>query len=136
MSNINVTASHRLKQLLIDSSPLIEEYTAAVCPTCTDICCRQKHGLYQEGDRRYLACLGERVPDRDPSRPHDGPCEAMAPCGCIHPRWLRPFRCTWWFCKPLLNALNEGPPRKMRRLSGLLQEMSDLYIELTGRNIP
>ncbi len=133
MSKTNFSAAQRLKQLLIDSSPLIEEYTAAVCPTCTDICCRQKHGLYCEKDRMYLSCLGERIPSRDPSRPLEGPCEAMAPRGCAHPRWLRPFRCTWWFCQPLLDALNDGPPVKMRRLSSLLQEMCDLYGELAAK---
>ncbi len=131
MSKIKVTAAQRLKQLLISSSPLIEEYTAAVCPTCTDICCKQKHGLYGERDRRYLICLGERIPDRDPARPLEGPCEAMASCGCAHPRWLRPFRCTWWFCSPLLTAMHSSPPKKMRALSAVLQEMSDLYGELT-----
>ncbi len=134
MSETNIAAAQRLKQLLIDSSPLIEEYTSAVCPTCTDVCCKQKHGLYREGDCHYLESLGERIPDRDPARPLEGPCEAMTSHGCIHPRWLRPFRCTWWFCNPLLNALNSGPPRKMRRISSLLQEMSDLWGELTEKD--
>ncbi len=133
ISKANAAAAQRLKKLLIDSSPLIEEYTAAVCPACTDICCKQKHGQYGERDRHYLRSLEERIPDRDPSRPLEGPCEAMGSFGCAHPRWLRPFRCTWWFCEPLLAALNAGPPRKMRRLSSLLQEMSDLYGELTGQ---
>jgi hypothetical protein len=43
---------------------------------------------------------------------------------------MRPFRCTWYFCEPLLAALNNGPQKKARRLSAALQEMIDLYAEL------
>jgi hypothetical protein len=131
MSRTNAAAAQRLKQLLIGSSPLIEEYTAAVCPACTDICCRQKHGLYREQDRLYFRFLGEIVPDHDPSMPLEGPCEAMGPHGCTLQRWKRPFKCTWFFCEPLLTAMQSSPPKKMRKLSALLQEMSDVYSELT-----
>jgi len=121
----------KLKRLLIDSSPLIEEYTSAICPFCTDVCCRQKHGLYQDGDRSYLGALTVTVPVRDTARPIDGPCEMMGPRGCIQPRWMRPFRCTWYFCEPLLVAMNDGPQKKARRLSAALKEMIDLYDSLS-----
>jgi hypothetical protein len=125
-------AAEKLKELLIASSPLIEEYTAAVCPDCTDICCRQKHGLYRERDISYLCGLGMPAPQRDESRPPEGPCEAMGPAGCVHPRWLRPFKCTWYFCEPLLAALNEGRQKKARGLSAVMQEMIDLYGAMSG----
>lgn len=119
--------AEELKQLLIESSPLIEEYTADVCPGCTDVCCRQKHGLYQERDIRYLRALGVALPQRDETRPPDGPCECMGPRGCVPPRWMRPFKCTWYFCEPLLAALREGPQKKARRLAAVMREMIDLY---------
>jgi hypothetical protein len=122
--------AEQLKRLLVESSPMIEEYTAPICPGCTDVCCRQKHGMYQENDIRYLRALGIDAPPRDPERPHDGPCEMMGPQGCGQPRWLRPFKCTWYFCGPLLKALSESPPRKARRVSVMLQQMADLYGEL------
>jgi hypothetical protein len=130
MTDELMITAEKLKRLLIESSPLIEEYTATVCPDCAEVCCRQKHGMYREGDIRYLRALGEEAPDRDTARPPEGPCEAMGPYGCIQPRWMRPFKCTWYFCEPLLAALNSSPPKKVRRLSALLQEMSDLYCEL------
>jgi hypothetical protein len=132
MTNEPSLAAEKLRQLLIDSSPLIEEYTASVCPECADICCRQKHGLYRERDISYLNGLGVAVPQRDGSRPTEGPCEAMGPTGCVQPRWMRPFKCTWYFCEPLLAALNEGPQKKARRLSALMQEMIDLYSAMSG----
>ena len=130
MSRDKNARAQKLKQLLLESSPLIEEYTGKVCPDCTDVCCRQKHGLYREKDLSYLLALGENTPIRDTARPSEGRCEMMGPRGCLQPRWQRPFKCTWYFCAPLLRALDEGSPRKARRLSAMLQEMADLYQEL------
>ncbi len=131
MTDNDRVVAHKLKQLLIDSSALIEEYTAVVCPDCIDVCCKQKHGMFREKDIQYLITLGVKVPKRDQVKPLDGPCEWMGPGGCAQPRWLRPFKCTWFFCAPLLKALNDGPSRKARRLSAMLQEMADLYQIMT-----
>lgn len=132
MSSIN--DAHRLRELLIESSLLIEGYTARVCPSCEDVCCRQKHGQYLEGDVLYLTALGVAVPAVDASRPPEGPCGFLGPSGCIHPRWLRPWKCTWYFCDPLLQAFDAGPARTARNLSRLLQEMIDLRNHLgTGK---
>jgi len=130
MTEKRTIIAEQLKQLLIGSSPVIEEYTASICPGCTDVCCRQKHGTFRENDIRYLRALGIDVPPRDQGRPPDGSCELMGPQGCGQPRWLRPFKCTWYFCDPLLKALTESPPRKARQVSAMLQEMADLYGEL------
>jgi hypothetical protein len=130
MKDKNRIIAEQLKQLLIDASPLIEEYTAIACPVCNDVCCRQKHGLYKEKDILYLQALGTDVPDRDRTRQVEGPCESMGQAGCAQPRWLRPFKCTWYFCDPLLVALQEGPQKKARKLSAMMQEMIELYGEL------
>jgi len=130
MTTDSVPDANRLKQLLIESSPLIEEYTAVVCPGCADVCCRQKHGLYRERDIGYLHALGEVIPGRDEARPLEGPCEMMGPQDCALSRWRRPFKCTWYFCDPLLAAMNEGPQKKARRLAAMMQEMMALYGKL------
>ena len=132
MTKNAVAVAEKLKQLLIDSSPLIEEYTGEVCPHCPDLCCKQKHGIFRERDIRYLHALSLDIPLRDEARPQEGPCEFMGPHGCDRPRWKRPFRCTWYFCEPLLAALNNGPQKKARRLSAALQEMIDVYAELSA----
>ncbi len=121
--------AHRLKQLLVESSPLIEEYTAAVCPDCVDVCCRQKHGTHRERDLAYLHALGTPAPPLNANRDPEGPCQFMGQAGCTLPRWARAFKCTWYFCEPLLAALDEGEPRKARRLSAALQEIVDRYNE-------
>lgn len=119
-------AEEKLKQLLIDISPMIEEYTARVCPDCRDVCCRQRHSIMNEQDVRYLRALDVPLPAPDPARAPDGPCQFMGKTGCVNPRWLRPWRCTWYFCGPLLDAVDKGPKKKARRLSALIQEIVDL----------
>jgi hypothetical protein len=123
----------KIKHLLMGISPLIDEYTAEVCPDCIDVCCRQRHGLYRGRDIEYLKMLGISVPQRDETKLLDGPCESMGPRGCVQPRWMRPFKCSWYFCESLLAALNSGPPKKMRELTSMMQEMISLYETLPER---
>jgi len=131
MMENNTAGANRLKELLIESSPLIEEYTRELCPQCTSVCCKQQHGTYRDRDILYLRALGTSAPRQDEARPQEGPCEMMGPQGCVQPRWMRPFKCTWFFCSPLLAAMDTGPQKKARRLSMLLQEMIDLYNSLS-----
>jgi hypothetical protein len=121
-----------LKRLLIECSPRIEEHTRSVCPACTDVCCRQKHGMFTAADQAYLAALGEEVPAHDPARPPDAVCQFLEPDGCAKPRWQRAWKCTWYFCEPLLQALAQGPQREARDLSRLQNEIMRLYDRLNG----
>jgi hypothetical protein len=123
-----------MQQLLIETSPLIEELTAAVCPGCADVCCRQKHGMFTESDRAYLTAVGVVVPRHDPSLHPDAPCQFLGRDGCMKPRWQRAWKCTWFFCGPLLDALRATPPRKARALSAALEKMARLHNELTGKD--
>jgi len=132
MPRLPIDAAGRLQKLLIESSSLIEEYTRELCPGCTDVCCRQKHGIHRERDIIYLKALGAAIPARDQARPLDGPCEALGTLGCTHLRWLRPFKCTWYFCDPLLEAMNDGPQKKARALSRAMKEMIECYDALKG----
>lgn len=132
MKQKTAVIAEQLKKLLVETSPLIEAFTKEVCPDCTDVCCRQKHGVYRKGDVVYLNALGVPIPVRDETRPPEGPCQFIGPLGCTLPRWMRPFKCTWYFCEPLLAALNAGPPKKARLLSAVLQEMIGLYGELSS----
>ena len=129
--------ARELKQLLIRTSPLIERCTSAVCPSCVETCCRQRHGMFTDRDLAYLEALDEAVPRHDPARSPDGPCQFLGPAGCSKPRWQRAWKCTWFFCGPLLQALDGGPQREARALSAALAEMVRLYDALEGgRNGP
>lgn len=125
-------AAKGLRQLLIDSSAMIEEYTREVCPSCSDVCCRQKHGTYRERDIIYLNAIGAPVPDADRTRPPESPCAFLGTNGCTHPRWLRPFKCTWYFCEPIIEAMRDRPQRSARALTAVMEEMIRLYDALGG----
>lgn len=122
----------KLRQLLIDSSALIEEYTREACPACTEVCCRQQHGTYRERDIIYINAIGAFVPPFDRSRPPEARCEFLAHDGCMHPRWLRPFKCTWYFCETIILAMQDRPQRSVRALTAVMEEMIRLYDELGG----
>ncbi len=119
-------AAERIRQVLIDLSPMVEEYTARVCPDCRDVCCKQRHGIMDEQDMSFLSALGAPFPLYEPGRPLDGPCQFMGTEGCVRPRWLRPWRCTSYFCNALLDAMNSGPQKTARQVSTLIQEIVDI----------
>ncbi len=122
----DTAAAEKIRQIFIDLSPMVEEYTALVCPDCRDVCCKQRHGIMNEQDKRYLLALKAPFPLYEPDRPLEGPCQFMGAEGCVSPRWLRPWRCTSYFCDTLLDAMNSGPQKKARQISALIQEIVDI----------
>lgn len=127
MSGPSRDAAGSLKKLLIELSPFIEAYTSRVCPACTEVCCKQRHGAFTEADRAYFGALGEEVPHHDPSWPPDELCQFLGGTGCAKPRWQRAWRCTWFFCEPLLQAMSEGPMKQSRALTAAIERIMALY---------
>ncbi|NOY40020.1 MAG: hypothetical protein GXO95_07305 [Nitrospirae bacterium] len=115
----------RLRVLFEEISPLIESYNAEVCPYCEDVCCKQRHAYYDSEDMIYISALGLAVPEYS-ERGLEEPCEFLSSKGCSRPRWQRPFRCTWYFCEPLLSHMYNGPGRPHRRFVSLLQDIVEL----------
>ena len=123
---MNRDRAERLKELLVRLSPLIEELTARVCPECNDVCCKQKRCLPDPVDVKYLAALKMLRIEYDSSRQPEGPCQFMGRFGCSLQRWQRPWRCTWYFCDPLLMAMNTGPQKTARKIADLIQQIVDI----------
>jgi hypothetical protein len=119
----------RLKELLIEVSPVIEEYTRQVCPQCQDVCCKQKHAVPEERDILYMRVIGLSMPSIDDRDPEET-CQFLGEKGCTKPRWQRPLRCTWYFCEALLRAMDEGDQKKSRRLIDMINEIVHLSARL------
>jgi len=95
-------------------SPFIEKHTSIVCPECEEVCCIDKHSHYDKNDLIYLRALGAEVYLNPPYREETGPCRYMSEKGCSRERWERPFRCTYFFCNPLLKSLENDSAKLYR----------------------
>ena len=108
----------------------IEEHTGRVCPHCRKICCANRHGTPEEEDSTFYRVLGMEAKTETAEGPPDAACSLLGSAGCVLPRWQRPFRCTWYFCLPLLESmrLDGGRPYRafvseLARLVGLRNEL-------------
>ena len=110
-----------LKEAFNVLSPFIEKHTAIVCPDCQDICCKDRHGRYDSSDLFFLGALGLDVPPDDQDRDPDGSCRHITDKGCFLERWMRPFRCTHFFCAVLLKSLENENAKLYRTFVDYLQ---------------
>ncbi|MEJ2255283.1 MAG: hypothetical protein P8Y75_13155 [Nitrospirota bacterium] len=106
----------RLKAAYLAASPLIEAYTALFCPGCERVCCIDRHGTHEAEDLAFLDALGTAGPPEPPRARDTLPCRHLTARGCAVERWMRPYRCTWYFCERLLLGIAESEPRAYRDL--------------------
>jgi len=104
MNNRSTIAS-ALKEAFDAIDTFIQRHTAMVCPFCEKVCCVNKHGNYDDRDTVFISALGKEIPVSKSEREDTDPCRFLAENGCSLDRWMRPFRCTWFFCDPLLESM-------------------------------
>jgi hypothetical protein len=51
----------------------------------------------------------------------------------ILPRTMRPYRCNWWYCDPLLEAFNRWRPRKQRMFISLMQDITQIRFRMCNQ---
>lgn len=90
--------------------PLIQYYTSRVCPFCGTVCCANIHGFPAFEDLVGILAMRFEIPEYRLDVNEKEMCQFMGPAGCVLPRQQRPFRCTWYFCDPLLVQIEIGPP--------------------------
>ncbi len=105
-------------------SPYIERHTAEVCPGCKKVCCANKHGTPEREDYLFYLALGAQA--KPASGAADEVCSLLEVSGCALPRWRRPFRCTWYFCEPLLDSMRLGNGRQYRLFVAELARLVEL----------
>ena len=131
---IKISASI-LKSSFIEIEPFIDRYTTDICPHCEKVCCIDRHGSYEAEDIAFLRALGQSPPDMKQKPSDTEPCRYLGAKGCSLPRWLRPFRCTWYFCLPLLEYIYSEDSKRYRdfviRLRGLLEARKSFLKEIT-----
>lgn len=107
-------------------SPFIEKHTAEVCPLCEKVCCIDKHGHYDADDKVFIRTLGIEIFDDLPDRKATDPCRFLGKAGCSLERWRRPYRCTFFFCRPLLKSLENDNAKFYRAFMEYFQYLLDI----------
>lgn len=118
--------AHQARQALNDLDAFMTRYCAQTCPHCTNACCRALRVAYNVTDLVYLWGLHEALPLGQTRRNETDPCRYYSSSGCILPRHLRPYVCTWFFCEAHMQLFSMETPRFQRHVLAVLQEMRRL----------
>jgi hypothetical protein len=119
----HIRLAKELKNKFDTISPFIQRHTSIICPYCENVCCINKHGYHDKEDIIFLSILGVELPSNDNHRGDSEPCKFLTEKGCCLERWMRPFRCTWYFCEPLLESMKEDKGRRYREFVMSLQSL-------------
>jgi hypothetical protein len=103
---------------------LIQQHTAIVCPECSSVCCINRHSYHSLEDIAYIYALGKKIPHHASGLEDFLPCQFLGEKGCTLSRSLRPYRCNWYFCSPLLEHIQQRSSRYYSRFIYLLQDIT------------
>ena len=110
--------------LIGEADPFIQRNTEEVCPECRKVCCINRHSYHTHFDVLYLRALGQEIPSHGAGIADSEPCQFLSARGCRLKRHLRPYRCTWYFCTPLLDHMRNAPVREYRSFISCLEQIS------------
>jgi hypothetical protein len=107
-------------------SAFTEKHTAVVCPECSSVCCVNRHSYHTLDDIVYIHAIGREIPLHTRGLDDSAPCQFLGEVGCTIPRHLRPYRCNWYFCSPLLEHIIEhNSKRNYRFFIDLLEKITE-----------
>jgi len=127
-----------------DLSAFIEQHTAVVCPECRSVCCINLHSYHTFDDIVYLYAREEKIPRHTAGLVDSDPCQFLGKTGCSIQRDLRPYRCNWYFCTPLLDHIVEHNSCRhyrcfinlLERITGKRQKMMEEYASVLSAVVP
>lgn len=115
-----------VKNLILKVDPFVDIYAKKVCSNCINICCLNKNSRYEYDDLIYILALREKFPLPERNLKEKEACYLLTEKGCKIPRYMRPLRCNWYFCKDLLQEMETAPPRAFREFSNTFNKMLHL----------
>jgi hypothetical protein len=107
----------------------IERHTSVVCPACPQVCCINRHSYHELRDVVCIYALGEKLPVYKKEAGDTEPCQFLGERGCSIRRPLRPHRCNWYFCGPLLEHIQTVSAREYR---GFIADLRDINEKREG----
>lgn len=120
----------RVIELIGSIDAFIQKNTSVVCPSCTSVCCKNRHGRHDEEDLAFFDAAEITPPFFDSNMTDDAPCQFISEHGCTLKRSARPFRCNWYFCTTLLVHMQSGPAKPYRNFIDTLNEIVRLRKEI------
>ena len=111
-----------------------EEVNAAIdsvgketCLFCKDICCKKATVWYDFKDMLYLYLHSGQFPEAQITKEGDLSCCNLTSTGCLLPRRIRPFICTWYICPSQTAMLSEKMVEEPKaRILSSIQEIQRL----------
>lgn len=104
----------------------LQQHTSVVCPECGSVCCINRHSYHALDDIVYIYAIGGEIPFQNSALDDSDPCQFLGKLGCTTARSLRPYRCNWYFCSPLLAHITaHNSNRHYRLFIRLLQEITE-----------
>lgn len=107
------------------SGRFVERHTSVVCPECFSVCCINRHSYLELVDMVCIYALGERPPVYKTEVADVEPCQFLGEKGCILRRSLRPHRCNWYFCTPLLEHIQTAHAHAYRAFIDGLRDINE-----------
>jgi hypothetical protein len=121
-----------LKDAIETIAVFMQSHTAKVCPHCCNVCCINRHSYYDYEDLIYIQALGLKPPARKENICDTDCCQFLSAAGCTIERALRPFRCNWYFCSPLLKSMEDGAAKPYRQFIKEFQKVIELKKTVVG----
>ncbi len=119
------TAARVVSSAVELSGRFVECHTSVVCPECLSVCCINRHSYPEPADIVCMYALGERPPQYDAKVGDTEPCQFLGKKGCTLRRPLRPHRCNWYFCSPLLEHIQTVSAPAYRDFIAGLREINE-----------
>lgn len=125
--------AQEIASLTRELDAILQPRTDSVCPSCAEVCCRNRFSVHDAYDLACLRLAGEPAPAYRQDIADADPCQFLGSAGCTLSRACRPYRCNWFFCSPLLEHISEAlPAPEYRRLLRIFEEISSRRLSLSA----
>ena len=123
------TISHTISSL----EPVLSELCLQTCPDCSNPCCERATVRYDFRDLIFLHLQHKGLPLFQPKPDPGSPCYMLGEKGCLLPRYMRPFMCTWYLCPVQMDLVRGASSDNINRLPEQLREIQDKRKQLEAK---
>jgi hypothetical protein len=118
----------------------LDDLGRKTCPRCPDVCCLSASPWYDMRDLIYLHINQLSIPRTQTIRGIKDTCCYISHNGCIVPRIIRPWICTWYLCPTQTTNIRKSTARRWQALSRVFEgikahrkELEDEFIRVIAR---